>query len=70
MKSAEISKGTEAVRTPCSRDDSINSAGKRVFARITHTAAIAGVPGLRWNVSLVPSPASSRAFRQARRAAS
>ena len=27
--------------------DAINSAGKRVFDRITHTAAMIGVPGLR-----------------------
>ena len=51
MKSAEISNGTEAVRTPCSFDDSINSAGKRVLPRRIQTAAIAGVPGLRWKVS-------------------
>ena len=32
MKSAEMSNGTEAVRTPCSFDDSISSAGKARLA--------------------------------------
>ena len=53
-----MSKGTEVMRTPYCRDDSINSAGKRVLARMIHTAAMAGVPGLRWKVSeasLAPS---------------
>lgn len=47
INSAEISKGTEAVRTPCSREDSISSAGNLVLDRMIQTAAIAGVPGLR-----------------------
>ena len=33
MKSAEMSNGTEAVRTPWSRDDSMSSAGKRVLPK-------------------------------------
>ena len=46
-----MSNGTETVLTPCSGDDWMIAAGKRVLARMTHTAAMAGVPGLRWNVS-------------------
>jgi hypothetical protein len=42
-----MSKGTELVRTPCSFEDSMSSAGKRVLPRRIHTAAICGVPGLR-----------------------
>ena len=45
-KSAAMSKGTDAVRTPCWMEDSISSAGKRVLARMIQTAAMAGVPGL------------------------
>lgn len=51
MNSAEMLKGTEATRAPCFAEDSIRRAGKRVLARMIHTAAIAGVPGLRWKVS-------------------
>ena len=47
MNSAEMSNGTDAVRTPSSGEDSISSAGKRVFARMIQIAAMAGVPGLR-----------------------
>jgi hypothetical protein len=36
--------------TPCSLEDSISLAGYRVFASNIQTAAIAGVPGLKWNV--------------------
>ena len=64
-----MSKGTEAVRTPCCLDDSINSAGKRVFARMIHTAAMAGVPGLRWKVSDVSLVPLASAFSHARTAA-
>ena len=64
-----MSKGTEAVRTPCCLDDSISSAGKRVFARMIHTAAMAGVPGLRWKVSdfspTPPAKAASQALTAA-----
>ena len=48
MKSAEMSNGTDAVRTPCSATTRSSSAGKRVLPRRIQTAAIAGVPGLRW----------------------
>ena len=64
-----MSKGTEAIRTPCCLDDSISSAGKRVFARMIHTAAMAGVPGLRWKVSDVSSAPTATAVSHARTAA-
>src|SRR5687767_15550149 len=38
-----------------SREDSSSSAGNRVLPRRIHTAAIAGVPGLRWKVRAVRS---------------
>ena len=61
--------GTEAVWTPCCLDDSISSAGKRVFARMIQMATMAGVPGLRWNVSELPWPMSANAISQPRRRA-
>ena len=48
-----MSKGTETVLTPCCSDDSIIAAGKRVFPRMIQTAAMAGVPGLKWKVRRV-----------------
>ena len=54
-----MSNGTETVLTPCSRDDSIIAAGNRVFARMIQTAAMAGVPGLRWKVSAASRLAAS-----------
>ncbi len=70
MKSAEMSKGTEAVRTPWSLEDSMSSAGKRVLPSRIQTAAIAGVPGLRWNDSEVSRPRSPSARCTPRTAAS
>ena len=43
--------------------------GKRVFARMIHTAAMAGVPGLRWKVSEVSLALRDRAVSHARTAA-
>ena len=47
MNSAEMSKGTSATLTPCSRDDSMRVAGKMVLVSRIQTAAMTGVPGLR-----------------------
>ena len=49
--SAEISNGIVTGTTPRSFDDSISLAAMRVLAMRIHTACIAGVPGLRWNVT-------------------
>ena len=63
-----MSKGTETVLTPCCSDDSIIAAGKRVFPRMIQTAAMAGVPGLKWKVSASPC-ATAIACSHARTAA-
>ena len=51
-QSEEISKGNDTVCKPFSKEDWTSFAGNKVFERIIHTAAIAGVPGLIWKVSL------------------
>ncbi len=54
---------------PLLLDDSMSSASNRVFAAMIQIDAIAGVPGLRWKVSLAFAPYVStvHATREPRR---